>query len=127
MVTVTYIMVNFFKISHMDKVFIGTPPMENYLKGNGLKINKLALVLKRGKTVLVTKENINKDRKADKEYLNGRMDVYIKDNFLTIICMAKVYISGLMEDLMKVNGRIIKWMAKEYLNGQMVENISVNT
>jgi len=44
----------------------------------------------------------------DKEYLNGLMDVYIKDNFRTIICMAKVNISGLMVDLIMVNGRKIK-------------------
>ena len=98
----------------MEKVFISMS-MVNDTKENGLKINNMALVLKHGQTVLVTKDNINKDKKMDKEYLNGLMDVYIKDNFRTIICMAKVNISGLMIDLMMVNGRKIKQMVLEYL------------
>ena len=72
----------------MVKVLTCTPPMEDYPKENGMKINKLALVLKHGKTVLVMKDNINKDSKMDKEFLNGLMDVCIKEDLLTIICMA---------------------------------------
>ena len=59
----------------------------------------------------------------DRENLNGLTDLSIKDNFLTIICMAKVNTNFMMVDHIMVNGRIIKWMAMEYLNGQMVENM----
>ena len=119
----TYILVIVFKISQMEKVLISTPMVVNNTKEIGLEIDNTALELKHIKTVLVTKDNINKGKKMDKEHSIGLTDLYIKDNFLTIICMAKVYISGLMVDLMMVNGTIIRWTVKEYLNGLMVENI----
>ena len=39
------------------------------------------LVLKHIKTVLVSKDNINKGKKMDKEYLISLTDLYTKDNF----------------------------------------------
>ena len=123
MVAVMYIPDNGLKISHMEKALICKPPMVNNTKVIGLKINKMALALKHIETVLVSKDNLNKEKNMDWEYLIGLTDVCIKDSFMIIICMAQVNLSGLMADLMMVNGRKIKWMAKEYLNGQMVENI----
>ena len=107
----------------MEKVLISTPMVVNNTKEIGLEIDNTALESKHIKTVLVSKDNINKEKKMDTEYLISLTDLYIKDNFLTIICMAKVNISGLMVDLMMVNGTIIRWTVKEYLNGLMVENI----
>ena len=107
----------------MEKALISKPSMVNNTKEIGLKINNMALEYKHGKTVLVTKDSLNKEKKMDKEYINGLTDTYIKANILTILCMAKVHIILMMEDLILVNGRIIKWMAEEYLDGQMVENI----
>ena len=118
-----YILVIVFKISQMEKVLISTPMVVNNTKEIGLEIDNTALESKHIKTVLVSKDNINKGKKMDKEHSIGLTDLYIKDNFLTIICMAKVNISGLMVDLMMVNGTIIRWTVKEYLNGLMVENI----
>ena len=83
----------------MEKELIITPQMVNFTKEIGLKINKMDLVLRHGKTALVTKDSIKKDKKMDKEYLIGLTDVCIKDNFLTIICKAKVYIFILMNPL----------------------------
>ena len=69
----------------MEKELIITPQMVNFTKEIGLKINKMDLVLRHGKTALVMKDSIKKDKKMDKEYLIGLTDVCIKDNFLTII------------------------------------------
>ena len=105
-----YILVIVFKISQMEKVLISTPMVVNNTKEIGLEIDNTALESKHIKTVLVSKDNINKGKKMDKEYLNGLTDAYIMDNFLKIICMAKVNINFLMEDIMMVNGMIINWM-----------------
>ena len=74
----------------MEKALICKPPMVNNTKVIGLKINKMALALKHIETVLVSKDNLNKEKNMDWEYLIGLTDVYIKDSFMIIICMAQV-------------------------------------
>ena len=59
MVTVMYILANVYKILHMAKVLLCKPPMVNNTLEIGTKINNTALVLRHGKTVLVTMDNIN--------------------------------------------------------------------
>ena len=87
----------------MEKALISKPSMVNNTKEIGLKINNMALEQKHGKTVLVTKDSLNKEKKMDKEYINGLTDTYIKVNILTILCMAKVHIILMMVDLILVN------------------------
>lgn len=57
----------------------------------------------------------------DKEYSNGKMEVSIKENFLTIIFMVKEFIYGLMVENMMETGNSIKWMAMVFSPGLTME------
>ena len=76
----TYILVIVFKISQMEKVLISMQMEVNNMKVIGLEIDNTVSELKHIKTVLVSKDNINKGKKMDKEYLIGLTELYIKDN-----------------------------------------------
>lgn len=58
----------------------------------------------------------------DKESLNGRMEVYMKESFRIIIFMEKEFTNGLMAENTKVCGRIIRCMGMECLLGLIKED-----
>jgi hypothetical protein len=59
----------------------------------------------------------------EKGYVNGKMDVNIKDHGLIIKSMDMVYILGLMVEDMKVITKMIKSMEQEHIHGQMGGNM----
>ena len=61
-----------------------------------------------------------------KEYINGQMEEYIKENGCKIICMVKDCIYGLMVENTKDNINMIRKMAMVFSNVVMEPYIRVN-
>ena len=78
-------------------------------------INKMVKEKKYGLMVLVMKDYIIKEKNMEMVYLNGLMDLFMKENFIKTIFKDKVNIDGKMVENILENGKIIKWMAKEYI------------
>ena len=59
----------------------------------------------------------------EKGYVNGKMDVNIKDHGLIIKSMDMVYILGLMVEDMKVITKMIRNKEQDHIHGQMGGNM----
>ncbi len=80
-----------------------------------VKVTKLGLM------ALLTKEIIKMEKNTGKDFLNGKMDPLMKENFLKIILMVMVNMSGQTKEYLQANGKIIKWKVLVYSNGQTVD------
>jgi hypothetical protein len=66
------------------------------------------------------------EKKKVMEFLNGKMALFIKDNFIKIIYMDMENIAGLMEGNLLETGSIIGWKVKVFLLGKMEGNMKAN-
>ena len=96
---------------------------EHNIKVIGKMINKKVMEKKHGLTVLLMKENINKEKKMDMAFLNGLMGVLIWGILRIIVLMGLVLIRGEIKECILVIGKIIKWMEKEFLLGLIKEGM----
>ncbi len=76
-------------------------------------------------TPINIKDNINKIKNKDMEYLFGKMVMYIKEIFQMTCEMVTVKCIGLMENFIKVNGLIINKQAE--MNNLLMKLNSFNS
>jgi len=115
-------------IGRMIKLMAGESThmtMEQRMRVNGKKTNKMAKVLKHGLMVLSILASIKMVKNMEKEFFILQIEVCMKDPFLRMRFLVKVFIHGMMAKNMRVNGNKTKWTAREGLNGQMVKNMKV--
>ena len=78
------------------------------MKGFGLKIYKKFMEQKYGKMVLYIKENIQKEKKMEQEYILGQMGQNMKVCGKIILLMVQVYFIYQIINIILVNGKIKK-------------------
>lgn len=105
----------------MGRIF---PHVGRNMLVTGLRINRMALVSRRGQMRQSTWASIRTVRKREKESSCGQMTVLIRVNFTRTISTVLEGTSGRMARFMKGSGRITKWKAMVHLPGQMEGSMS---
>lgn len=97
--------------------------MEQNIRENGEKTNKMDMEKKPGQMKLFLKVNIKMERKTEKECFIGKMIAVMKEISKIIIFMEMENIFGKMVAFTKANGRITKCKGRGFLHGQMAEDM----
>ena len=83
--------------------------MDQFIKDNGYKINKMVMEKKSWLTIIYMKVNLKMEKEKVKENFNGEMvKQLMRVSFIKIVLKVLVLINGLMVDNIQVNGRKIK-------------------
>ena len=90
---------NFETIKLMEKEFI-IAMMEMYTLVFGEAINNKAKAMKNSKTDLSTKEHIKMEKRMDMVFINGEMDVCMKEILNKTVFTVKEYITGIHKSTM---------------------------
>ena len=95
-------------INNMDMGYT-TILMDQFIKDNGYKINKMVMEKKSWLTIIYMKVNLKMEKEKVKENFNGEMvKQLMRVSFIKIVLKVLVLINGLMVDNIQVNGRKIK-------------------
>lgn len=91
----------------------------------GLMTYRKEKVWKHNMTKPFIRANFIRVRNMEKEDLNGRITLSMRDNLATTILRVKDSIIGRTAKVMREIGKITKWKAMEYFHGQIKKNIKV--
>ena len=126
MLTVIFMKANGLTIKHMDEAHISILMALNILV-SGLKINNMAMALRRGLMEHAMKETMNMARNTALEHSSGRTLPCSSENSSTITFTERESTCGATVGNTKATGKIIRCMDKAHSHGVTVASTWANT